>query len=120
MKRNWNCFPGTFKRPDQPEALDELERTRQIRLRPVSSEARDRPRGMAFVGNERDKAQALAREWYRQQNDTGFAYQAGKKNFDTLVKEAEQEILGQKINEAQRSSKNRKLELDSETQPDAN
>ena len=54
---------------------------------------------MAFAGSERDAAQALAREWYRRQNDTGFAYQAGKKNFDTLVKEAEQQILGQKDKE---------------------
>ena len=41
-------------------------------------------------------AHALARERYRRQNDTGFAYQGNKKNFDTLVKEAEEEILGRK------------------------
>ena len=46
-------------------------------------------------------AQALAREWYRHQNDTGFSYQAGKKDFDTLVKEAEQNIIQQKIKNAQ-------------------
>ena len=59
---------------------------------------------MGFVGSERDMAQALARERYRRQNDTGFGYQGGKKNFDTLVKEAEQEILGQKINNAKYTS----------------
>ena len=73
---------------------------------------------MAFVGSERDKAQALAREWYRRQNDTGFAYQAGKKNFDTLVKEAEKEILGLKNKEAQ-EAKESETQLD-ETQPEPN
>ena len=43
-------------------------------------------------------AHALARERYRHQNDSGFSYQAGKKNFDTLVKEAGQDIIQQKIN----------------------
>ena len=45
-------------------------------------------------------AQALARERYRRQNDSGFSYQGGKKSFDTLVKEAEQEIIKQKIDNA--------------------
>ena len=49
-----------------------------------------------FIGTQREDAHALARERYRRQNDTGFAYQGNKKNFDTLVKEAEEEILGRK------------------------
>ena len=49
---------------------------------------------MVFIGRERADAQTLARERYRRQNDTGFAYQGNKKDFDTLVKEAEKEILG--------------------------
>ena len=85
--------------PDQREVLVELQRARQVRTR--TSEETARARGMAFVGSERDMAQALAREWYRRQNDTGFAYQGGKKSFDTLVKEAEKEVLGLKNKEAQ-------------------
>ena len=54
-----------------------------------------------FVGAERDSAQVIAREWYRQQNATGFSYQAGKKDFDTLVKEAEQSIIQKKSKDAQ-------------------
>ena len=54
-----------------------------------------------FVGAERDSAQVIAREWYRQQNATGFSYQAGKKDFDTLVKKAEQSIIQRKIEDAQ-------------------
>ena len=84
--------------PAQRDLLVEVQRARQVRS-PGSQEAA-RDRGMAFVGNERDKAQALARDWYRRQNDTGFGYQSGKKNFDTLVKEAETAVLGLKNQEA--------------------
>jgi uncharacterized protein involved in exopolysaccharide biosynthesis/Mrp family chromosome partitioning ATPase len=88
-----------LKKPDQPNALGEVEGERQVRgVQGLA--AMNRARGMAFIGSERDMAQALARERYRRQNDTGFAYQGGKKSFDTLVKEAEQEILGQKNREA--------------------
>ena len=53
-----------------------------------------------FVGAERDQAQSIARERYRRQNDSGFSYQGGKKSFDTLVKEAEQELIKQKIDDS--------------------
>src|SRR4029077_13157720 len=56
------------------------------------------PREPSFVGADRDQAQALARERYRRQNDSGFSYQGAKKSYDTLVKEAEQELIRQKIN----------------------
>ena len=39
----------------------------------------------------------MARERYRRQNDSGFSYLGTKKSFDTLVKEAEQELIKQKI-----------------------
>ena len=71
-----------------PETLKE---TRQV---VKSSETRNRVPEMVFIGHERTDAQTLARERYRRQNDTGFAYQGNKKDFDTLVKEAEKEILG--------------------------
>jgi uncharacterized protein involved in exopolysaccharide biosynthesis/Mrp family chromosome partitioning ATPase len=68
-----------------------LKGTRQV---VKSSETRNRVPEMVFIGHERTDAQTLARERYRRQNDTGFAYQGNKKDFDTLVKEAEKEILG--------------------------
>jgi uncharacterized protein involved in exopolysaccharide biosynthesis/Mrp family chromosome partitioning ATPase len=99
--------------PQQRDSVYERQRSRQIRSPkdfafPLNMsmtvanalEQMDRSRGMAFVGRERDMAQAIAREKYRRQNDTGFAYQTGKKSFDTLVKEAEKEILGAKNKEA--------------------
>jgi uncharacterized protein involved in exopolysaccharide biosynthesis len=52
------------------------------------------------VGFDRDEAQSLARERYRRQNDSGFSYQGTKKSFDTLVKEAEQELIKQKIDKS--------------------
>ena len=60
---------------------------------------RDRPSvgGSGFLGIDRENALNLARERYRRQNDSGFGYQIGKKNFDTLVKEAEREVLARKI-----------------------
>ena len=67
-----------------------LEGTRQV---VKSSETQNRVREMLFIGSERTDAQTLARERYHRQNDTGFAYQGNKKDFDTLVKEAEKEIL---------------------------
>ncbi len=57
--------------------------------------------GTGFFGSDREDARETARERYRRQNDTGFSYQAGKKNFDALVKEAEQEILAQRIDQSQ-------------------
>ena len=51
---------------------------------------------MTYSGGDREMARQLARERYRNQNDTGFAYRMGKKDYDTLVKEAEQDILVQK------------------------
>ena len=90
---------------DQPAILDEVERTRVIR-QPSSQTHPGSEKGAstanlsrrAFIGAERDQAHALARERYRLQNDTGFNYQGGKKDFDTLVKEAEQDIIKQKLN----------------------
>ena len=79
---------------EQPSrGLDQAQRDSQSQTL-ESASARNRP--LRFSGNERDKAQALAREWYRRQNDSGFAYQRGKKDFDTLVKEAEQQIAGER------------------------
>lgn len=66
----------------------------------------DRPRvgGSGFLGIDRENALNLARERYRRQNDSGFGYQGGKKNFDTLVKEAEREVLARKIADSQDQS----------------
>jgi uncharacterized protein involved in exopolysaccharide biosynthesis/Mrp family chromosome partitioning ATPase len=62
-----------------------------------------RPRvgGSGFVGIDRENALNLARERYRRQNDSGFAYQGGKKDFDSLVKEAEKDVLARKIVDSQ-------------------
>ena len=57
-------------------------------------------REVTFVAAERDQAQTIARERYRRQNDSGFSYQGGKKSFDALVKEAEQEIIKKKVNDS--------------------
>ena len=87
------------EKPDPP-STERLEGMRQMRS--DSSATPNRLTGLApivrerFIGAERDTAEALARERYRRQNDTGFAYRGNKKNYDTLVKEAEQEILGKK------------------------
>ena len=108
VKRNWGCFPSTFKhlnnvmRSSIWNVLDKCARPKALeRESTQTSRETARARGLAFVGAERDMAQAMAREWYRRQNDTGFAYQAGKKSFDTLVKEAERQVLGVKHKEAQ-------------------
>ena len=96
------------QKTEQPEVLDEQERKREKcavnvdQLAPVAPPA-ETSRTLwrrGFVGAERDDAQALARERYRRQNDSGFSYQGGKKNFDTLVKEAEQDIIKKKIDNA--------------------
>ncbi|HEY5814598.1 MAG TPA: Wzz/FepE/Etk N-terminal domain-containing protein [Terrimicrobiaceae bacterium] len=84
--------------PQQRDSIAELQRARQIRGQ--SPAETSRLPETSFVGVERDMAQAIAREKYRQQNDTGFAYRAGKKSFDALVKEAEKEILQGKNKEA--------------------
>jgi Mrp family chromosome partitioning ATPase len=85
---------------DEAVARDQLERTRQIR--PDERSARvNRPSALRFVGAEKDSALLLARKWYQQQNATGFSYKAGKKDFDTLVKEAEENIIQQKVKNAQ-------------------
>ena len=91
-----------FKSLEQPDRsrVEKMEGMRQMRRN--SSETQNRAEDTAlienerFIGTERETAQTLARERYRRQNDTGFAYQGNKKNFDTLVKEAEGEILGRK------------------------
>ena len=59
----------------------------------------------SLLVRDRETALDLARERYRRQNDTGFGYQAGKKDFDTLVKEAEQEVLGLKVKQTRRRAK---------------
>ena len=100
-KRTWNSFPDTLKKPNSLKRSTSCNALDRFALRAISLQsrpiARQRARS-AFVGAERDEAQALARERYRRQNDSGFSYQGGKKSFDTLVKEAEQEIIKQKIN----------------------
>ena len=95
------------EKTEQLPALDEHERTRQVRPQSPRSPSRGRAsrtsareitaREITFVGAERDQAQDIARERYRRQSDSGFSYQGRKKSFDTLVKEAEQEIIKQKI-----------------------
>ena len=94
------------QKTEQPEVLDEQERKREMRRQrdqsaptPQTGTSRTLWR-KGFVGAERDEAQARARERYRRQNDSGFSYQGGKKSFDTLVKEAEQDIIKQKIDNA--------------------
>jgi uncharacterized protein involved in exopolysaccharide biosynthesis/Mrp family chromosome partitioning ATPase len=92
---------------EQPQLPSEVQRARQIREQDranysgTRTNARQFPTPMresrpGFLGIERDTALALARERYRRQNDTGFGYQSGKKNFDTLVKEAENETLAKR------------------------
>ena len=95
------------QKTEQPEVLDEQERKREMRRQRDQSAPAAPQAGTSrtlwrrgFVGAERDDAQALARERYRRQNDSGFSYQGGKKSFDTLVKEAEQDIIKQKIDNA--------------------
>ena len=75
----------------------------RVRIRSINSES-----GMTYSGGDREKARQLARERYRNQNDTGFGYRVGKKDYDTLVKEAEQDILAQKSTQSQeaKASKN--------------
>jgi uncharacterized protein involved in exopolysaccharide biosynthesis/Mrp family chromosome partitioning ATPase len=88
----------------RPEVPDDLLRARQVRSREQRAQeirgqewaAKGHALRLGFVGAERDMALAMARERYRRQNDTGFDYQVGKKDFDTLVKEAGEEILGQR------------------------
>lgn len=94
-----DLFSKYAQKPDKPEAIDESLRNRPVRGQ--ASTVIPRPRSMGFAGSERDLAQTIARERYRRQNDTGFDYQGGKKSFDTLVKEAEQEILSKKSNDTQ-------------------
>ncbi len=88
----------------QPDLPNEFQRARQVRKDPRGLEnidermsMSDRTPHLGLLGAERERALTLARERYRRQNDTGFGYQAGKKNFDTLVKEAQDEILGKRI-----------------------
>jgi uncharacterized protein involved in exopolysaccharide biosynthesis/Mrp family chromosome partitioning ATPase len=92
------------QKTEQPSVLDERDWTRQIRPQsvrtPTAQQDRASGREKAFVGAERDQAQAIARERYRRQNDSGFSYQGGKKSFDMLVKEAEQGIIKKKINDS--------------------
>ena len=78
---NQTAYPGTSPR---------------VRIRNVDSQS-----GMIYSGSDKEVARDLARERYRRQNDSGFAYKMGKKDFDTLVKEAERDILVQKITKAQ-------------------
>jgi uncharacterized protein involved in exopolysaccharide biosynthesis/Mrp family chromosome partitioning ATPase len=87
---------------DQPFVIDEQERYRAVRPQ-TGQGARTAQNSslMRFIGAEKDEAQALAREWYRRQNDSGFSYRARKKDFDTLVKEAEQSIIRKKLEKAQ-------------------
>jgi uncharacterized protein involved in exopolysaccharide biosynthesis/Mrp family chromosome partitioning ATPase len=96
------------QKTDSSPALDELERSRQIRPRTDRTSAPgqasttvNKSSVMRFIGAERDHAQVIARELYRQQNATGFSYRAGKKDFDTLVKEAQDNIIQQKVKNAQ-------------------
>jgi polysaccharide biosynthesis transport protein len=93
------------QKTDQPRMLDEIQRSRQVRSNtdqpsPGLKRYRTPLREIAFVGAERDQAVALARERYRRQNDSGFSYNGAKKDFDTLVKEAEQELIKDKINKS--------------------
>ena len=95
------------QKTESPESLDEQYRARQIRpergqLSPAAQAARASARARAFVGADRDRAQSLARERYHRQNDSGFSYRGTKKSFDTLVKEAEQEIVKEKLDKSLR------------------
>jgi uncharacterized protein involved in exopolysaccharide biosynthesis/Mrp family chromosome partitioning ATPase len=80
----------------------------RIRVRSINSES-----GITYSGGDREKARQLARERYISQNNTGFAYRMGKKDYDTLVKEAEQDILVQKSTQSQeaKASKNVLVQL---------
>ena len=84
-------------KPELPEQLRVTKRIHSQTPEPGDNNIRVPVGGSGFFGTDREDAREIARERYRRQNDTGFAYQAGKKDFDTLVKEAEQEILAQRI-----------------------
>jgi uncharacterized protein involved in exopolysaccharide biosynthesis/Mrp family chromosome partitioning ATPase len=56
-----------------------------------------------------EMAYQMARERYRRQNDTGFAYNRNKKNFDELVKEAELELLVKRSTKTQEDTASQSL-----------
>ena len=88
-------------KPELPEQLRVAKKFRSQPSEPGDNNIRIPVGGSGFFGTDRENAMQIARERYRRQNDTGFAYQGGKKDFDTLVKETEQEILTQRINQSE-------------------
>jgi uncharacterized protein involved in exopolysaccharide biosynthesis/Mrp family chromosome partitioning ATPase len=87
------------RKPTQSEIVAELDAPRKPRhqtLGPVDTNRKPPVGGSGFLGKDRELAREIARKRYQRQNNSGFAYQVGKKNFDELVKEAEQEVLVQR------------------------
>ncbi|HEY5812421.1 MAG TPA: hypothetical protein VIT23_07190, partial [Terrimicrobiaceae bacterium] len=89
---------------DQPEIVTD---PRNNTLRPRLG--RTAVAGSKLPYSDREMAQQIARDRYRSQNDTGFAYQASKKSFDQLVREAAQELLVQRNTSAQQSKASQSL-----------
>ena len=99
-KQTSNLFPNTLKRLSCLSA-------RRASANPTDSPQNDQSNPTAQANRTpgvrclrwcgKGSRASLARERYRRQNDSGFSYQGGKKSFDTLVKEAEQELIKQKI-----------------------
>ena len=88
-------------KPELPEQLRVARKVRSLTREPEGNNIRVPVGGSGFFGSDRADAREIARKRYLRQNDTGFAYQTGKKDFDALVKEAEQEILTQRINQSE-------------------
>ena len=88
-------------KPELPEQLRVARKVRSLTREPEGDNIRVPVGGSGFFGSDRADAREIARKRYSRQNDTGFAYQTGKKDFDALVKEAEQEILTQRINQSE-------------------
>jgi uncharacterized protein involved in exopolysaccharide biosynthesis len=104
-------FSRYAQKVNQPLVPDEIELARQINPQIGQTSAKVNrsstsakvyiPSVIRFTGAERDEAQNIARQWYGQQNATGFSYKGGKKDFDTLVKEARLSIIKRKVDNAQ-------------------
>ena len=92
--------------PDHPEPARQIQNAYQKQTSAVADHG-----SIKFSGSERSDAVEIARERYRRQNDTGFGYQSGKKNFDTLVKEAEQDLLRQKSDRVQEEKASENLPI---------
>ena len=83
-----------------PEASEERVAQKLRGQTALPGEIREPVGGSGFLGRDRENAREVARQRYIRQNDTGFDYQGGKKDFDALVKEAEKEVLAERLSQA--------------------